>query len=219
MEAPPAKKLKMAKEPKPRNIVRSFTISSTLTCAVEDGQYGRFLRLSRGILRWIVLSVAQFENIVDNKQQMGTEDYCLKLSDEKQVKVILFKEKRYVSFHSTTSKTYDTYVNMNEEEWDMFKRLMPDITEAMQKCSLCKGEKVKRKLYDGSMLKTKLSPQQLADVEENNETAYNQLAYQCTYCGQSFDYEDTCHCHRYNCRECEPDNFCKQCGDVTVVSV
>ena len=23
-------------------------------------------------------------------------------------------------------------------------------------------------------------------------------------------------CHRYNCHQCEPINFCQQCGDVTV---
>ena len=91
----------------------------------------------------------------------------------------------------------------------------PDVLKELPKCFT----KQKKKLIHGRLLETKLSPQQLRDVQENNETAYNQLAYCCEYCGIQYDYEGTCYCHRYNCRECEPDNFCKHCGDVMIESL
>ena len=63
------------------------------------------------------------------------------------------------------------------------------------------------------MKETTLTPEQLADIKENNQYAYNQLAYQCEYCGGQYDY-DMCHCHRYDCRE--PDNFCSHCDELMV---
>lgn len=107
---------------------------------------------------------------------------------------------------------------MNEKEWDIFKDILPNIAKHLPKCAVCKDKKVKTALFNDKMMPTKLTPEQLEDVKENNKTAYNQLAGQCEYCGDNYSY-DKCHCHSYNCRECEPANFCQQCGDVTVVSL
>ena len=90
-----------------------------------------------------------------------------------------------------------------------------DVLKELPKCYT----KQKKKLIYGRLLETKLSPRQLRDVKENNETAYNQLAYCCEYCGVQYDYEGTCHCHRFNCRECELDNFCKHYGEVMIESL
>ena len=93
-----------------------------------------------------------------------------------------------MSFHRAFrgQRVYDTYINMNEQEWKAFKTIVPDIVKAMPNCSLCQDVKVKRRLFDDRMLETKLSPKRLVSVKEDNEVAYNQMAYQCEYCGQTF---------------------------------
>ena len=105
----------------------------------------------------------------------------VKLTPEKQVNVVQFKDKCYVSFHCTLGN-FNTYINMNEEEWVMFKDKVLELP-----CSQCTVIKIKKQLYDGKMLETKLCAKALENVKENNQYAYNQLAYHCEYCGDSFE--------------------------------
>ena len=197
-----------------RDVLAEFAISQNLKCRVESGDYdGPIIRLMRGT-RWMVFSHNQWRTVI--KQDIRKE-VDLKISEGKDMKSFMFYEKRYMSFHRIYRAhdcVYDTYINLNEEEWYKLLEINPDVLKELPKCCT----KQKKKLIYGRLLETKLSPQQLKDVKENNETAYNQLAYQCEYCGVQYDYEGTCHCHRYNCRECEPNNFCKHCGDVMIES-
>lgn len=198
-----------------RTIFAEFPLGQNVKCCVESGDYnGPIIRLMRGT-RWIAFSHNQWRMIV--KQDIDKE-VDLKLSEGKDMKAIAFNDKRYISFHRiyrANQCIYDTYINLNKEEWELLMQINPAIMMELPKCCT----KQKKKLIRGRMLETKLSPEHLKDVKESNEEAYNQLAYCCEYCGVQFDYEGTCHCHRYNCRECEPDNFCKHCGDVTVESI
>lgn len=208
METP--KKLKMAIEKdQDRHIIKDIPLINTLTCTVEQGQYGVFIRLSRGS-RWIVYSPTLWQKLVDAMVH-NSKDF-VKLTPEKQVKVVQFNDKRYVSFHRI-SGNFNTYINMNEEEWAVFKDKVLEMP-----CSQCNDVKIKKQLYDGKMMETKLSAKALENVKENNQYAYNQLAYQCEYCGDSFEY-NTCHCHRYNCKECESDNFCSKCDELLVEGI
>ena len=63
------------------------------------------------------------------------------------------------------------------------------------------------------MKETLLTSEQIADIKENNQYAYNHLAYQCEYCGEQYDY-DMCHCHRYVCRDCELNNVYTHCDEL-----
>ena len=91
--------------------------------------------------------------------------------------------------------------------------------EVLEKpCKTCNDIKINKQLTDGKMLETKLSAKALENVKEKNQYAYNQLAYLREYCGDSFEY-NTCHCHRYDCTDCESDNFCTKCNELLVVSV
>ena len=184
-------------------------LSNTLKCSVEKGQFGYFVRLTRGN-RWIVYSPNVWKKIVDHVPRLDTEQFELTLTDEKDVKVVTYEDKRYVCFHRV-NKQYHTYINMNVDEWTAFKAKLSDIT--FPKCTVC--QKRKHKMVDGRMKETTLTPEQLADIKENNQYAYNQLAYQCEYCGVQYDY-GMCHCHRYDCRDCEPDNFCSHCDELMV---
>jgi len=69
---------------------------------------------------------------------------------------------------------------------------------------------------DKQMKNTKLSKKRLATVLENNIGVQNQLGILCAYCGVEGYYSDDCHCHKYDCSLCEPDNFCKVCLTLTV---
>ena len=203
------------KQKQERDILAEFTLGKNLKCNVESGDYdGPIIRLMRGT-RWIAFSHKQWRNIA--KQDIDKE-VAYKLSEGKDMKTVVFSDNRYMSFHHiyrAHQRVYDTYINLNKEEWKKLMEINPDILRQLPNC--CTKEK--RKLFNNCMLETKLSPETLKDVKENNEEAYNQLAYQCEYCGKSFDYDGTCHCHRYNCCECEPTNFCKYCGDVTIVPI
>ena len=218
---PPMKRLKLdleqKKEDKP---IAEFVLHNNLKITVENGlSKSIFVRLSRG-QRWFVLSNTQWNKVVSNFDGLETPKRVLTLTGEKEVTMTEYEGKQYVTFHQTTKQgqlIFDTYINLNTEEWRDFKRIVPDISKALAPCSTCNKEKVKRKLFAGDrMLETMLTPGQLVDVKENNETAYNQLAYQCEYCAKSWDYSGTCHCHRFNCPDCEPGNFCDECHDITV---
>ena len=191
-----------------------ISLLNALQCRVEKGQFGPCIRLSRGD-RWIIFTPLQWQKIVESL--VHNDDSFVKLSDNKQARKVIFKGYRYVSFLHT-NKGYNNFFNLNYDEWTMLKDKLPDITQALPKCLLCKDMKVKKQLHDHRMLETKLSAKQLEDVKDNNQYAYNQLAYQCEYCGDSFDY-GSCHCHRYDCRQCEPDNFCKKCQTLLVESL
>ena len=187
-------------------IIKTHNISDTLKFSVENGYYGPFIRLSRGE-RWIRFSSALWKLILKNIHLLESDNFNLSLTKEKEINVILLNNKRYVSFHhiyKKDDKVKDIYINLNEEEWSNFKNMLP----------LCHDVQ-KVQLFDNCMEPTRLTPKQLRDVKENNETAYNQLAYQCEYCGNSYDY-GICHCHRYNCQECEPLNFCRYCDSLVV---
>lgn len=187
-------------------------ISSSLKCGVEEGKYGTFVRLSRGT-RWIVFSKFTWKMIKDNIPKIEQPNAHIKLTEDKEVTNVTFKDRRYISFHRISKvqgKVYDTYINLNEEEWTMFKTLS-------YPCLQCHDKTDRKQMFDGCLHETLLTPKQLEDAKENNKTANNQLAYQCEYCGVNFDY-GACHCHRYNCHECEPDNVCSLCDKVIIES-
>ena len=84
-------------------------------------------------------------------------------------------------------------------------------------CDECHGVKTPIHLtVDKQMKKTKLSKRKLASVLEYNVGVQNQLGLMCTYCGVEGYVNDDCHCHKYDCSLCEPDNFCNECLTLTV---
>ena len=71
-------------------------------------------------------------------------------------------------------------------------------------------------LKDGRMKDTALNPTAFQFVKDNNNDAANQLEIMCEYCGIYHGMGDLCHCHKYDCKDCEPNNFCKKCDQITV---
>ena len=204
--------------------MNTYTLSINLKLTVEEGDHGKFVRLTRGT-RWIVFSPSLWEKIQTNVYHMNSKNYTLQLTNEKEVNVLEFKDRRYVSFHSIhryKDNVYDTYINLNEEEWQNCMEAMTKITFSQANppqddTPQCHDMK-KVVLVNQRMKKTTLNPTALKCVQDHNNETYNQLDLMCDYCGIYEHMGDLCHCHKYNCKDCEPDNFCKTCDQLTVCS-
>ena len=108
----------------------SFTLSVNLKLTVEEGDYGPFVRLTRG-KKWIVFSPKLWEKIQTNVYHLLDTNFELRLTNEKEVKAVVFKDRRYVSFHCIQKwkdNVYDTYINLNEDEWASFMEAMAKIS-------------------------------------------------------------------------------------------
>ena len=97
-----------------RTILAEFAISQNLKCSVESGDYdGPIIRLMRGT-RWMVFSHNQWRTVV--KQDIRKE-VDLKISEGKNMKSVVFNEKRYMSFHRIYRAHECVYdIKLNEEE-------------------------------------------------------------------------------------------------------
>ena len=199
----------------------SFTLSLDLKLTVEEGKYGKFVRLTRGT-RWMVFSPNMWEKIKISVYHLLDTDFYLRLSSEKDVKAVVFKDRRYVSFHSIykwQDNVYNTYINLNEDEWQNFINACTKINLKKRAANTPTCHDMKKVvLVDGCMKKTTLNPTALQFVKDNNNSANNQLELMCEYCGLHHGMGDFCHCHKYNCKDCEPDNFCKTCDELTVTA-
>ena len=196
-------------------------ISFNLTVSVEAGKYGSFIRIKRD-RKWMCLSASLWMIIHKNLQNLRNNGYVLHLTKDKRLEVITFMDKRYVSFvqisyHKDTE--YKRYINFNDDEWTTLLDKMPKINNTLFKeCEECYG--IKTPIYlevDKRMKRSKLTKKQLATVLSHNATVQNQLGLTCTYCGcEGYMQTDDCHCHRFDCQLCEPNNFCSKCTSLTV---
>ena len=159
METPTKLKLAIEKQQN-RHIIKDIPLINTLKCSVEQGQYGVFIRLSRGS-RWIAYPPKLWQKIINVIVHSGMD--FVKLTPEKQVKVIQFK--LYVSFQCV-SGNFSTYINMNDEEWAAFKDKLSKLP-----CRLWKQHQVTPLRW--KLLETQLNTKAMEDVKENNMCTTN----------------------------------------------
>ena len=158
---------------------------------------------------------------------------------KKDVILTAFRDQAFVTLvekRQHNGISYSCFINLNESEWNSFFAAIPAIgvlcygydvpdtlipekepqTRGTEKsCNLCDGKMHAVTTHKDRMHKnTKLKEADLNEVQISNKTAYNQMAYLCEYCGTPI-YLD-CHCHKFDCKECEPSNFCDDCGDIIV---
>ena len=205
------------------------TLGRNLWLSVEyDGPYGTCVKLTRG-KRFIAFSINVWHRLRRHIPMLKTSNYNVKLTEAKEVTVIAFADGvQYVSFHHTYKRdnnVLSSYINLNGEEWSCFLVALDKIDavippQEIVPCPSCCLMKTVVPVINGRVRETILTPERLQEVHENNSMAYNQEMYQCEYCGgYSHRIESGCHCHRYNCRECEPNNFCTTCGSVNIFAV
>ena len=155
-----------------------------------------------------------------NLQKLRNNGYVLKLTKVKRLEVITFMDKRYVSFVQISyhkDNEYKRYSNFNDDEWATLLDEMQNINKLFGE-EECFG--IKTSIYlemDKRMKRSKLTKTQLATVLSHNAKVQNQLGLTCTYCGsEGYMQTDDCHCHRFDCQHCDPDNFCSKCTSLTV---
>ena len=194
-----------------------------------NGAYGLCIKLVRRE-RFISLSLSAWYKLRSHIPLLRTEGYHLKLTDNKEVNAIQFEDRRYVGFHNTYKRqgdVFSVYINLNDDEWAQFLAALDAIDimfppKNMKQCPSCAVVKQVVPLVNSRMKETKLEPDDLQNVRDNNNVAYNQEMHLCEYCGgrdYCYDVTNDCHCHQYNCRACEPENFCDTCGAITVFGV
>ena len=217
-------------------------INAELTISVEDGEYGQFVRLQRGH-RWFTMSRGQWWKFQQHNEMLEAvaagakpqQFASILVSETKDVAVIAFKEQSYLSFHTvnkTKDRVFDNYINLSRAEvssllrelpringllsYDVPDTLLPEsevkVREPRNYCHVC-NDKLKAIIVrkDGRTLETRLTSAQRDAVAAGNATVGQ--AWLCVYCG---DKDAQCHCHRYDCSKCEPDNFCSRCQELTV---
>jgi hypothetical protein len=189
-------------------------ISATLAVSVESGNYGRFIKIKRGE-KWIGLSASLWDIL--HAKPLTHIGQIVYLSRKKYVEVIEYNGHRYVSFTEVSpfqGIDYKRHINFNCEEWSMLLNKLPGINKQLH-CTQCKKTQVHLR-EDGRVKFTRLNKQQYARVVAANANVQNQMGLACTYCG---DEGIGCHCHKFDCAECEPDNFCQHCEALVLEAI
>ena len=205
-------------------------LSPTTTIAIEEGKFGKCVKLKRE-KRAIFFTPTQYSKIRDIVPRLRHVGFVHHVTDTKTIAVEEYNGARYVKFaqrFQKVGKTCFCYINLNDDEYQELLRALDKLDQVFPPsinvvpCGACHiVKKVTRINALGRTCETQLTPGQLQDVRENNKTAYNQLAWCCEYCGTTpgMDMPACGHCHRYNCRECEPNNFCTTCGQNMIYAV
>ena len=204
-----------------------FELAPNLKLKYTNSHYGPCIQLERrGITfkRSITLSFYSWKKLRRQVPRMRTVGVKIQLTEDKAVVVDHFSERNYVCFTKTyilDQNTQTCRINLSPEEWQNLVDALPFFdekipTDSIVSCNACQKKTVI--VHDWKMQPTLLSEVSLAMTKANNEIAYNQQMYECEYCGGYPMAMETveCHCHGFNCRRCEPDNFCTTCGDLTV---
>ena len=196
------------------------------------GRYGTCIKLQRK-RTFMAMSVAQWLLLRKRIPSLAKKDFSVELSTRKDVTntVMAANGVTYIQFRSrytdADGAAQTSYINLRPHEWAEFlAQVLPKMDElfppmSVDKCSDCAMEVIITPVNDmGRSKESQLTAEELQAVEDNNEVAYNQQMHRCTYCG-GYDYslDEECHCHRVDCRACEPKNFCGACGKLMVLVV
>lgn len=218
----------------------TFQLSENLKLIVEEGQFGKFIRV-RSRDSWICLSPGSYKILVANISKLKKVQYnfTLKLSPQKRIAVLPLTDRIDAVIHSTNisnGEMYHTFIVLNESEWLAFLNHLKEskvcemdgfaamdtseiekdirIRDIKNNCNTCKNQLKAVMTYNGKMQQCKLTKEQIKEINDGNAKVQNQLGMTCTFCGITGYYN--CHCHGFDCKRCEPDNFCEDCGEIIV---
>ena len=196
---------------------QDFQISSTLKVSVHQGSYGRYIKVHRAG-RWISFSASLWKLINKYMNKLRTEGYRLHLTKAKRLEVIRYDARRFVSVvEEKPGSGFKSFINFNDEEWSNLEAKMENINLALRECNTCHNLKRPIVVKNNRMVETRISQKEVERIHQYNLTVQNQLGAMCTYCGEEI--RDDCHCHEFNCKTCEPQNFCSTCHVIVVCPV
>lgn len=214
------------------NATTSWQLSSTLWIKGEIGQYGPCMKILRTNGRsgstFIVYTINQWSKIRREIPIIKTKGYTLTLTNTKDIQVVSFHDERYISFHCTfkgvCGGVNHSYVNMNNREWSRLLKVLGEIdkicpVDDILKCMTCVSLHRMVQLHNDRMQKTLLSEEAFKDVYEHNIAVSHHKLIKCEYCSRHVYTPSTCHCHRFDCHECEPENHCSDCGILLVTPI
>ena len=118
-----------------------------------------------------------------------------------------------------------SWINLDEDEWQAFVKILWQIDQVMPTfqrytCVVCLDQRTTVDLWSGKLQRTLLDEDTLAEAIDANavDRAGQDGPIVCEYCGDAMAVF-RCHCHKYNCRQCSDDSYCKGCGEnVYIVS-
>ena len=211
-------------------------IGYNLTLTKFEGRYGRYVQLQRGKRR-INISKTTWTTFIDNLDTIKTLSLqSIRATDQMEINVVNFKEKAYVSFHDCFvrhDRVFDCYINLNKQEFDKLLACVSDLSTFLYEDKamdvnvpdtvLPEKEVKLRQLRDycnkchdmtraivvnskGRSRQTMLGAQEFLNLLKST-------GLRCHYCGEE-PRQGNCHCHRFDCKKCEKDNFCKRCDGV-----
>ena len=108
-----------------------------------------------------------------------------------------------------------SWINLNLWEWDKFMKSLGEIDKAFGYCPTTKT------CYNCNDVRTLLTaipePQCKIGLDEQANVLFSNTVgiepLRCELCGD--DVEIECHCHKFTCRDCSPENYCNGCGQFT----
>ena len=194
-----------------------WRLSPTLTLEYDVREYGPSFKFSRG-RKFMALNENLWLCFRACVPKLRTLGYSYKFTGGKKVVVTDYQGMQYVSlqqqFTGDDGLTHTARININEPEWDAFidqlhkfdRKIAP---VGVKKCPMCSSTK--------QLLKTRKHVHEPIDDDERKEVIAwnlqieNQLGIRCEDCGHNVYGE--CHCHEFDCRQCNDQLFCPSCGD------
>lgn len=183
-------------------------------------EFGHCVKMWRGT-SFIALNENNWLKFRSQVPEMKKENKVVDLTSKKRVIYKSFNDENFVSFEQKwvgrDKEDMITFINLNAAEWTTFVRCLHEIDEILvpgnlKVCIECLSTKEPHVMVDGKMKATELSPEEIMKIDAENYTVQNQMALRCTFCGQQHMLD--CHCHKFDCDECSPDNFCANCGNI-----
>ena len=129
-----------------------FRVSDDKKVSVEAGKYGKFVRITNKT-RWIALTSIIWQAMLMKCKEItralkeADETYKLELNEKKSVNISKFKDNCYVCFKQENfydDKDYSTYINLTQEEWQLFLEKVPEVDKWLELTCVVKFKKANR---------------------------------------------------------------------------
>ena len=186
-------------------------MSANKKLCYDYGDYGETMRVVRDEV-FIFLNKNIWRKFRQAVPVLRKEGESVALTTHKKVYTREYEGNLYVTFEGKWKKDGDeftTCINLSMDEMDQLVKSLWQIDQLIpcymvNECSLCRDSPQTVKLVDGRMKKTILEFKKFKVAKRQKGV--------CEFCGEEMTNFAVCHCHRYDCRKCSAENFCKYCG-------
>ena len=190
-----------------------WSLSANKKLTYNYGDYGETMRVVREDV-FIFLNKNIWRKFRQAVPTLRKDGECVKLTSHKRVFTREFEGSIYVTFEGKWVKEgeeFTTWINLSMDEMDVLVKHLWEIDQLIpcfkiSECTLCHDSQQAVKMVDGKMRKTLLDPKAFKTAQRKNVA--------CVYCGKTMTIFSVCHCHKFDCRKCSAENFCRFCGKI-----